>query len=48
MVRGAILIERAEYGKETPTPAQARAIFEKVALEMKGQIIAGTWMPKLR
>ena len=47
-VRGAILIERAEYSEETPTPAQARAIFEKAALEMKGQIIAGTWMPKLR
>jgi hypothetical protein len=32
----------------TPTPAQARAIFEGAASEMKKIIIAGRWMPKLR
>ena len=46
-VRGVFLIEQAKYGKETATPAQARAIFEEVALEMKRLIIAGTWLPKL-
>jgi hypothetical protein len=34
-------MEEAEYGKEAPTPAQARAIFEKVAKEMERQIRTG-------
>jgi hypothetical protein len=48
MVLGLIVLERAKYGKETPTPAQARAIFEAVAIKMRGQILTGAWMPKLR
>lgn len=44
---GKIVIEEAEY-PGTPTPAQARAILENVAKEMKGLIIAGRWTPKLR
>jgi hypothetical protein len=43
-----IFKEKAIYYDRTPTPAQARAIFEKVAALMKGRIIAGKWMPKLR
>jgi hypothetical protein len=48
MARGAILVARAEYGKETPTPAQARAIFEEAAMIMRKAITDGAWMPKLR
>jgi len=32
----------------TLTPAQARAVYEKAELRMRGLIIAGTWMPRLR
>jgi hypothetical protein len=40
--------EEIYYQPTPPTPAQARAIFEEVALSMRGRIIAGEWMPKLR
>jgi hypothetical protein len=43
-----IFKERAIYYDRTPTPAQARAIFERVAARMKGRILAGEWMPRLR
>jgi hypothetical protein len=46
-VRSLILAEKAKYGEETLTPAQARAVFEKVAKEMEGQIRTGRWMPRL-
>lgn len=47
MVWGKIVIEKVEHGGEPLTPVQARAIFEKVALEMRGQIEGGQWMPRL-
>jgi hypothetical protein len=47
-VRGQIILEELAYDKKTLTPLQARAIFEKAAAEMKLQIRAGRWMPKLR
>lgn len=43
---GEIAIERARY-EGTPTPAQARAIFENVSAEMRKLILAGRWMPRL-
>jgi hypothetical protein len=46
-VWGQIVIEKAEHGKEPLTPVQARAIFEKVAEEMKESIETGEWMPRL-
>ncbi|WP_158818494.1 AHH domain-containing protein [Methylocapsa sp. S129] len=46
MVWGKIVIEEAEY-LGTPTPAQARAIFEKVAGKMRDSIETGKWMPRL-
>jgi hypothetical protein len=45
--RGAILIEEAKCGTATPTPAQARTIFENAAKVMEGQIRTGRWMPRL-
>jgi hypothetical protein len=48
MARGVITIEKSKYGKGTPTPAQALAIFEASAMEMKRQIMTGAWLPKLR
>lgn len=45
---GFVLLQKAKYGEETPTPAEARAIFEAAAMKMRGQIMTGTWMPKLR
>ena len=48
VVRGVITMEKAKYGNGTPTPVQARAIFEASAMEMEGSIMTGRWMPKLR
>jgi hypothetical protein len=48
VVRGEILMKKAKYGNGTPTPVEARAIFEEVAKEMELQIRSGRWMPKLR
>jgi A nuclease family of the HNH/ENDO VII superfamily with conserved AHH len=45
---GFVLLQKAKYGEETPTPAEARAIFEAAAMKMRGQIMTGAWMPKLR
>jgi hypothetical protein len=42
-----IFEEKAIYYDRTPTPAQARAIFEKVAKIMKRSIVTGEWMPRL-
>jgi hypothetical protein len=45
---GEIIIAKENYGERTLAPAEARAIFEAVALRMRGRILAGDWMPKLR
>jgi hypothetical protein len=45
---GEIIEQKASYDGRALTPAQARAIFEKVAKIMEGRIRAGKWMPKLR
>jgi hypothetical protein len=44
---GEIIKARAIYAS-TLTPAQARAVFEKVELRMEGLIMGGEWWPKLR
>jgi hypothetical protein len=45
---GEIIKAEAAYDGRTPTPAEARLIFETAALRMRGRILAGEWMPKLR
>ena len=45
---GEIIEQTAIYNGRTLTPAEARAMFETVALRMRGRILAGEWMPKLR
>jgi hypothetical protein len=47
IVWGKIFIEQGNYGKGPPTAVQARAIFEKVAVQMRESIETGEWMPRL-
>jgi A nuclease family of the HNH/ENDO VII superfamily with conserved AHH len=44
---GQIALERAEYKNAELTPAQARAIFEGAAMEMRGRILKREWWPRL-
>jgi hypothetical protein len=48
MVRVEIALEKANYGNGPLTPAQAHAIFEKVAANMRKSIETGKWMPRMR
>jgi hypothetical protein len=43
---GVIVMERAKYD-DALTPAQARAIFEDAAMEMRRRILKQEWWPRL-
>jgi hypothetical protein len=44
---GQIVLERAIYENTELTPAQAHAIFEGAAMEMRGRILKREWWPRL-